>query len=320
MMSHDYVDIDSVENQERHDSLDSGATEYFRMRMPLPSPPSQPSLSQLIGTPPASPSIPSVNAFPRGHHNSFKIPRSTPHRKRSNSSPVLTKNSFRGRQVFDKHNIYEVGNNNFSKKQTFAKKFLKTDIILNLKSVIFLLVVMFLAIILTIKVVEHTNKARNGNNLEELMKMFMNDEMSEDIQIRDEGAHYKAEFYTGLQSNKITHTQHKCCKKVHISSEKFALKEYPHMLGTYENVNKDETKRPTYKLINGKRFLSKPENNTGKLYSWGVNINPNMTWGWMKAMEPSNCPHHVQTWRVWSSASSSWLADDSLSVVCVRNL
>ena len=57
-----------------------------------------------------------------------------------------------------------------------------------------------------------------------------------------------------------------------------------------------------------------------KLYSWGVNNNPNMTWGWMKAMEPADCPHQVETWRVWSSASSSWLPDDSLSVVCVRNL
>ena len=138
MVSHDYVDIDSVDNQDRHDSIDSGATEYFRMRMPLPSPPSPPSLSQLIGSPPASPSISSVNAFPRGHHSSFKIPRSTPHRKRSNSSPVLTKNSFRGRPVSSKHNTHEMGSNKPAKQQSLAKRFLKTDIVWNLKSVIFL--------------------------------------------------------------------------------------------------------------------------------------------------------------------------------------
>ena len=144
MVSHDYVDIDSVENQERHDSIDSGATEYFRMRMPLPSPPPPPSLSQLIGTPPASPSISSGNALTRGHHSSFKIPRSTPHRKRSNSSPVLTKNSFRGRPVYSRHNTYETGHSKPGKQQSLAKEFLKTNIVWNLKSVIFLLVVMFL--------------------------------------------------------------------------------------------------------------------------------------------------------------------------------
>ena len=79
------------------------------------------------------------------------------------------------------------------------------------------------------------------------MKIFINDEMSEDIQIREEGTSFKAEYYTGLESNKEKDTRKKCCKQVRISSTKFAFKEYPHMLGTYENVNKDETRRPTYK-------------------------------------------------------------------------
>lgn len=146
MMSHDYVDIDSVDNkeQQRHDSIDSGTTEYFRMRMPLPSPPPPPSLSMLIGTPPASPSVSSVFAFPRGHQSSFKTPRNTPHRKRSNSSPVLLKNSFRGSPYNRKNDGCQNEYSNPKKQQCFAKACLKTDVVLNLKSVLFLLVIMFL--------------------------------------------------------------------------------------------------------------------------------------------------------------------------------
>ena len=75
--------------------------------------------------------------------------------------------------------------------------------------------------------------------MEELMKIMMAD-MSEDIH-----APYNAEFRS--EAKEETVTSMKCCKKVKISSTKFASQEYPHMLGTYENVNQDPAKRPTYK-------------------------------------------------------------------------
>ena len=76
--------------------------------------------------------------------------------------------------------------------------------------------------------------------MEELMKIMMADDMSENIH-----APFNAEFRSEVKEETVTSM--KCCKKVRISSTKFASQEYPHMLGTYENVNEDPARRPTYK-------------------------------------------------------------------------
>ena len=55
-------------------------------------------------------------------------------------------------------------------------------------------------------------------------------------------------------------------------------------------------------------------------YTWGVNSNPQQTWGWIRAMEAADCPHEVKHWRVWSKFNKKWIRDPSLTVVCSKNL
>ena len=108
---------------------------------------------------------------------------------------------------------------------------------------------------------------------------------------------------------------HSCCSTIELSSkEETTYKMHPNVLGTY-HLSSDGDKI-FYKKLNKNIFLSRPSTH-GKAYTWGVNSNPDKTWGWVRAVTNASCPTNIDKWVVFDKTKNRWTEDRTLNIVCL---
>ena len=95
---------------------------------------------------------------------------------------------------------------------------------------------------------------------------------------------------------------------------------YPRVLGTYAM---DKHKRSHYKHNDKDVYLSKPSGSAvsgqGVSYTWGVNSDPDKTWGWVRAIRDGQCPEDVTQWAVYDQGRRGWTMDNTLNIRCVQS-
>ena len=54
-------------------------------------------------------------------------------------------------------------------------------------------------------------------------------------------------------------------------------------------------------------------------YTWGINSNPDKTWGWVRAGagDRRQCPDLVRSWMIYDK-NQGWSVDTSFSISCVN--
>ena len=108
---------------------------------------------------------------------------------------------------------------------------------------------------------------------------------------------------------------HVCCSTIELSSkEETTYKMHPNVLGTY-HLSGDGDKI-FYKKLDKNIFLSRPSTH-GKAYTWGVNSNPDKTWGWVRAVTNASCPTNIDKWVVFDKTKNRWTEDRTLNIVCL---
>ena len=109
-----------------------------------------------------------------------------------------------------------------------------------------------------------------------------------------------------------------CCLTLKISSEAETVQMYPRVLGTYKM---DKNKRSHYKNNEKNVYLSKPMGRSGTMqgasFTWGVNSDPDKTWGWVRAVRDGECPERITQWAVYDQGTRGWTRDSTLKIHCV---
>ena len=112
----------------------------------------------------------------------------------------------------------------------------------------------------------------------------------------------------------VTH----CCERVSVSSSGVTSVWYPHMLGVYTLLNHPHQHlSPLYKMSNTDLFLSRPSRG-GKNFTWGINPDPDLTWGWARAVLPGTCPDNVLSWAAFDKKNKRMTPDKTLLVSCLK--
>ena len=104
-----------------------------------------------------------------------------------------------------------------------------------------------------------------------------------------------------------------CCTTLSISSSGVTAKWYPHVLGVYKLQAEEE--RLLYKMVDSQKYLSRPSKGI-KNFTWGVNPNPELTWGWIKAIFPGKCPNDVKDWAAFDKKNKRMISDKTLVISC----
>ena len=122
---------------------------------------------------------------------------------------------------------------------------------------------------------------------------------------------------TELDSTPAASVTH-CCERVSVTSSGVTSVWYPHMLGVYTLLQQpNQHLSPLYKMSQTDLFLSRPSRG-GKNFTWGINPDPDLTWGWAKAVTPGTCPHNVQSWAAFDKKNKRMTPDNTLLVSCLK--
>jgi len=118
----------------------------------------------------------------------------------------------------------------------------------------------------------------------------------------------------GVDEKSEARLDHICCSTIELSSNEETFKMHPGVLGIY--YLSGEGDKIFYKKQNKNVFLSRPETR-GKSYTWGVNNNPDKTWGWVRAVTNASCPAEIDKWVVFDKTKNRWTQDRTFEIHCL---
>lgn len=113
-----------------------------------------------------------------------------------------------------------------------------------------------------------------------------------------------------------TSTYMRCCHKIIIASNNPIL--HSNVPGSYVLQSRDDD-RIIYKRTDKDVFLSQPSVGSRK-FAWGVNSNPDKTWGWVRAGADGDCPDAVPVWMVFDKTTNRRTVDKHFNVSCESKL
>jgi len=306
-VNHDYVDIEQMTTPVG--SLESTMTEYYPMASNVFTP--------IQMTNPSS--LSEITAMAAATQPTNPRRSSNLHRKRSasvgpihcqNNSKASNNESWERKVAYqhrprhqthqnDQHKLIQQRGNR-PKKTVFTKSIKLEQATKWYFKIPLLVATVVVAVIVTVKVFDYVNQ----------------ESFVEEISFRQKTPEFMNMVSEAADLNGIPKIQ--CCRKVRVSSTGVAVQLYSFMFGLYKQL--PSSKQKTYRKIGSQQFLTRPGQNisSGQSYTWGVNSNPQQTWGWIRAMEAADCPHEVKHWRVWNG--QKWIRDPSLTVVCSKNL